>query len=351
MAALEAVGSTYVAGSLIATTAFLIIPVCLIIRHKHAHAASAVRSVALPAGIEIVGRVDHAAAIAVAVAAYSSNPLFTWIIQDDTRQWLIAWLVHFYIASSTAAANGTVILAARGDDGSIAAMAVVVPYLYGMPGSAWWSGGVPPILSSTMTWLETMVRLVPKHGRGLLAGGSPASLRFKAARTVMAREHVAACYNGRPHLHVALLAVHPAGRDKKLASRLMRHINTCADELGCACYLGCFSDEHRAICTRFGYAVADLENYTIQHLPDQPRNPAINPTPVRIEVKPRSVAGATDACGSQPSFADFWSMERSLHVALDVDAKDKPPLPGQVVRGYNGRFTVGVHALQKSKTH
>ena len=25
----------------------------------------------------------------------------------------------------------------------------------------------------------------------------------------MAREHVAACYNGRPHLHVALLAVHP----------------------------------------------------------------------------------------------------------------------------------------------
>ena len=216
--------------------------------------------------------------------------LHAWILaptRNDARRALLRWMVRFYLAYGRQC-PGSVLLGVRSADGTLAAVVSVTPYLEGLPEmrsmtSIGWLRG--PIGGKLVTASRSAFAFALAGFGGL--SDKAVKQRFQAARAVGREAHCNACPAARPHLHVASLAVKPAVRGCQHASTLLRHINACADELRCACYLECSGERAKAMFARFGYSP----------LGDSP-----------LKVGAALTAGNENAAG----FADLWAMERKI---------------------------------------
>ena len=227
--------------------------------HVRARDRAALRTVKLPPGVVIL--TASKAAIELATEAYGQNSLHQWILGRECSNDLIGWMVSMCLARAYCVA-GSILFGIRGSDGSIVAIASVVPYPDGLPemrsqtrGFLFrgpWLGGIVRILRSC----AALAQVVPRLGRGVLLCKG-ASSRMHLAEAAAHKCHQSVCRSARPHLHVGLVAVKTTEQGKKHASQLLRHITTCADELSLACYASCSGEHEQSVFGHFGFQKAE----------------------------------------------------------------------------------------------
>jgi len=116
---------------------------------------------------------------------------------------------------------------------------------------------------SKKKFLPEMYAPTPKKGAELAARRKELARRAKGfqERTsrgakVLDAEHLRLMGRTTPHVYVTAIAVLPEAQGRGLCSKLMRGINSVADDLGLPCYLECVGEGHVAIYEGFGYEVA-----------------------------------------------------------------------------------------------
>ena len=305
---------TYVNAFLIATVLCVLIPLAVMRWEDRTNRVRALKSVELPKGMEFISsRAAFAEAIEVVVAAWSGSEqnsaepelLHCWMLAPSAavggNELLLRWMVRFYFGYARLC-PGSVVLGVRCSDGTLAAVASVVPYLDGLPelrSQTDFFALRGPILGAI---IRAMRLARARRGLGVLADES-VKRRFDAACAVSCTAHQQACGSSRPHLHVGPLAVKPTAQGAKHASALLRHINHCADVLRVACFLECSGKRPRAIFTRFGYTPVGTKPLTV----------AVAQAPEGAIGK--GGAGSDAAAGS---FDRLWAMERDLQWPITI---------------------------------
>lgn len=287
-------GTEYVTGALFLFLLTAVIPMIIMMWEDHQHRTRALKNIALSKGVvKLSGHAAITEAVEVLVASWagsephSAEPemLHAWMLSPKSGdRALLRWMAKFYLAF-VRVCPGSVVLGVRGVDGTLSAVAAVVPYLDGLPEMRSQTD-MSPLRGPIVGMLVRATRVA--RARAMLGFGSLPSgavkQRFDAACAVRASAHRKACPSARPHLHVGLLAVKPATQGTRHASALLKHINTCAEELHCACYLDCSGKRAKDMFTRFGYRT----------LGDFPLSVGATPTTAK------------------EGFGGVWAMERPL---------------------------------------
>lgn len=263
MATIASIGPTYAACFLAMAVTCAALPMLLMIWHTRVLHRCALQSSKLGSRLEIISSPSALLeATEVILAAWAGSkphsaapePLHDWIVEHcvgGARTEALRWMVRFYIAYARICPGGTV-FGARAADGTLAAVAVVVPYLDGLPHMRSQTCG-PMFRGPFFGGLVCYMRCA----WALLCSGSASDeivrSRFRTMRQVADDAHAGNCPSSRPHLHIGPIAVKPAEQGRKYASALMRHISGCADTLACACYVECSDERLKAIFSRFGY--------------------------------------------------------------------------------------------------
>ena len=262
---LERVGYVYLTGCVILCVLFMLAPNILLTWHDYKKQTRGLREVKLPSIVvvlsseaELAEAVEGVTAAWAGSEAHAAKPemLHQWICgagkDSSTRRALLRWMVRFHFAYAFACTSGTVCFGVRDNDGTLAAAALVVPYLDGLPEQRSQTNLLEP-RGPFFGGFRDLIRYI----RALLSVGSlphkAVAKRFNAARKVARKAHRQACRSARPHLHVGPLAVKPAAQGNKHASSLIAHIYACAFELSVGVYLECSSERAKAIFSRYGY--------------------------------------------------------------------------------------------------
>ena len=318
--ALEAIGYAYLAGCLIVITLLGVIPCGAMWwhgRYKQMHGLR--HNVKLPDGVVVLSSsAEIAEAVEVVTAAwagsdsYAAQPeaLHQWICDagrqssESARRALLRWMVRFHFAYARAC-PGTVCFGVRSDDGTLAAAALVVPYIDGLPEQRSQVGFFRPRGPFIGSLREAMRRFRAAVSVGALTDKT-VSKRFLETRAVARKAHQRACASARPHLHVGPLAVKPAAQGKKHASTLLAHVYACAFDLSVGLYLECSGERPKAIFTRFGYRPFSDAPFAVG-LEEESKGAGQHehePTPATA-----TVMADGDTSSSDDVFRELWVME------------------------------------------
>ena len=297
--------STWLAVFYVSSMLFAVLPAIYLIWEKLNHRVRGLKDIKLPEGVVVLsGRAAIAEAVEVVVAAWAgSEPenaaaemLHRWMLAPsaaEAHRPLLRWMVRFYLAY-TQACPGSLVLGVRGADGTLAAVACVVPNLDGLPERRSQTDTDMlrgPVLGG-LVQAARYVRARAQLGFSSLAD-AVVKRRFDDARAVLGKTYRDADMAAHAHLYLGPIAVKPAAQGQKHASKLMRHVNACADALNCACYSECSGARAKNMLTRLGYRP--------------------------VGGSPLSVTAGKDAADA--SFGEVWAMERPLDWAALADGK------------------------------
>ena len=336
----EATGAIDVVATLwlVAIALLWVLPVILMNYEMTSHHDKLLRGLKLnlPAGVVVLtSSNDLAEAVDVVVAALGNGhghatekSLVDWILapssNKDHRQGLLRWMVRFQFACATVV-HGSVVLGVRLVDGSLAAVACVVPYLDGLPemrSQTSFLGFRGPVIGG----IVRAIRSARAHAMAVTLGvgaslpddkaiaamdtatstfGKAVERRFHDARAAALQAQRVACASARAHLHVGPIAVNPLQQGHGHAKTLLRHVSRCADAASCACYLECTGEHTKTVFAKFGYQPVE----------------GVSPLTVHAAASAPAVASAEDFLltagsfeGSRgcSSFEGLWPMERPI---------------------------------------